>query len=225
MIRKLVLIFIVFLLCGAIVLPIISGFELSNNFNFKSENYSISVDNWNQVIYSDYEGQFNKKNNYLRLNTQIKIGDIVITGDGTLEGSQVRVKAEDKNLQGYNGKIVDFYIDYSIINGWTDDSSRIEIITKLNGQDWKESNFDIDENYKNGQFRLENIHVKNGDIYETHIKAIYISENPYFIKWDEDNSTIKFAKSYSFKMLTFAKLYHLVLLNHMERFNKPLSLL
>jgi hypothetical protein len=128
-----VILFIVFLLCGAIVLPIISGFKLSNNFHYKIENYSISVDKWNQVVYSNYEGQFNNKNNYLRLNTQIKIGDIVITGDGTLEGSQVRVKAEDKNLQGYNGKIVDFYIDYSIINGWTDDSSRVEIITKLNG--------------------------------------------------------------------------------------------
>lgn len=225
MFRKVAIIIIVFLLSGAIVLPITPGFAISNNIQCKNENYSILVDRWNQVIYHEDIELFNKINDFIKLKPQIKLGDIEITGDGTLQGSQVRVTTEDESLKGYNGKIVDFYIDYSITNGWKDDSSRVEINTTLNGEDWKESKYDIEENYKNGQFRLENIHVKNGDQYETHIKAIYICEDPYFIKWDEDISTIKFTKSYIFKMPTNAKLYHHVLLNHNERFNKSLALL
>ena len=131
---------------------------------------------------------------------RIRLGFIAVNSDGTKDGSTVIVDAHDWNLREYFGRIVTFYIDYSIVNGGNNDYVNIEIDIIKNNSNWDNSSLKIANDYVTGEINFDNIQIKGGDTYVFNIKATYINKNPSIIIHDEDVSSLALS-DYSLNML------------------------
>lgn len=159
----------------------------------------------NSLALADYKNKEytnqNLNNEIKQLIPRIKLGFIAVTTDGTRSGSSVIVDANDWNLRDYYSRTVNFYIDYSIVNGGENDYVKIDVNITKNNSHWDQTSSKISNDYVIGEILFENIQIIQGDVYDVHIKATYINENPSFVIWDEDVSSLALTKFNLFRFI------------------------